>query len=921
MQKTDPLIRTKIRLPSTRLSLVPRARLQEQIVQGLQGPLTLVIAPAGFGKTTLVASCIVSRGIPVAWLSLDKHDNEEARFLNYVVAALQEADNTIGYEAAQLLAGMQQQAPSEAVLTSLINDLDRASGEIVLVVDDYHFINSQTVHENMAFLLEHCPNTLHVVIVTRSDPPLPLARVRACGQMVELRAADLRFTEPEAAQFLNDIMELRLDAGLVAVLEERTEGWIAGLQMAALSMRNREDLLGFIEGFSGTNRYILDYLLEDVLAGQPPEIQRFLLYTSILERLTAPLCDAVLVNDERAKSEGNDRLPHSEPLLLQPSASILDYLERANLFLVPLDDERMWYRYHHLFADLLRAQLHRSLGAQGVAQLHIRASEWHGQNGSILDAIHHASMASDDERVERFIEQNYMELVSHGEQSGLRFWTGKLSKDVVYRRPWLCIYEAYSHSWFGELDEADVLLEAAESRIRSEISIPDTSSMLAHLTYIRSRVTAMRGDIDRAIELCRAAREYVPAGNLALQLDILITLGYEYFQKGDYANASQILNETIRSGRAVGAIINTVGSYCTLARLYAVQGLLNKAYEAYRIAAQFLSEAGGQHLGASALVEVGIADVLCEWNDLDAALTYINHGLSLLTFWGKADDLALAYSTLARIHMAQANRSAAIETIEKAIHLVQRSGVFLEAPRAVELAQVKLLRLAQGSRQAASRWAASPQERFGSANPFRFENEVTHIAQARVWIAQNKPDEALQLLSRLEELAFSAGRMGRVIEILLLEALAMQEMGDSAHAILALTKCFTLAEPEGYVRIFLDEGRPMQMLLAQWLTRAGASPVRDYVSHLLSQFDDKAHVVTAPLEKISPAAGLVEPLSPRELEVLHLLALGKTNHEIAQQLIVAAGTVKAHTASIYRKLNVANRTEAVARARQLGILP
>lgn len=904
MQKADTLIRTKLHLPFIRPELVPRPRLQEQIAQGLRGPLTLITAPAGFGKTTLVASCIASCGSTVAWLSLDKDDNQAGRFLSYLVAALQEADNTIGSEAAQLLAAAQQ-APPEAVLTSLINDLDTTGRDIVLVLDDYQFIKSQAVHEEVAFLLEHCPKTFHLVIATRSDPPLPLTRLRARGQTVELRAADLCFTEPEAAQFLNDVMGLHLDPGSVAVLEERTEGWIAGLQMAALSMRNHEDVPGFIEGFSGTNRYILDYLLEEVLASQSPEIQRFLLYTSILERLTAPLCDAVLANDEGFKSQ---------------SASILEYLERANLFLVPLDDERIWYRYHHLFADLLRTQLQNSLGAQGVAQLHVRASDWHGQNGSILEAIHHASMASDDERVERFIEQNYMELVSRGEQSGMRLWTGKLSKELVYSRPLLCIYEAMSHSWFGELDEADRLLEEAEKRIRSEISAPDAHSMLGLLAYVKSRVTAMRGDIHRAIEFCLKAREYVPASNLALQLDTRITLGYEYFLKGDYANASPILNETIRSGIAAGAVINTVAASCVMARLYAVQGLLNKSYDTYQIAAQSIPEASGQHLGARALVEVGIADVLCEWNDLDAALVHMRQGLALMPWWGKADDFALAYITLARIHLAQANRSDAIEAVEKAIQLIQTRGVFSEARHAVEIAQVKLW-LAQGDLQAANRWAASQEERLSSDDLFGFENELTHITQARVFIAQNKPNEAIGLLSHLEETARSAGRMGRVIEILLLQALAMRELGDSEHALLALTKCLTLAEPEGYVRVFLDEGQPMQMLLAQWLAHASAGPLRDYAIRLLSHFDAELHVVTAAQEKASPTGNLVEPLSQRELEVLHLIALGRTNQEIAQHLIVSPGTVKAHTSSIYRKLDVANRTEAVARARQLGILP
>jgi LuxR family maltose regulon positive regulatory protein len=438
----------------------------------------------------------------------------------------------------------------------------------------------------------------------------------------------------------------------------------------------------------------------------------------------------------------------------------------------------------------------------------------------------------------------------------------------------------------------------------------------------------MRGDIHRAIEFCLAAREYVPASNLALQLDTRITLGYEYFMDGDYANASPILNETIRSGITTGAIINTVAASCVLARLYAIQGLLNKSYDTYQIAAQSIPEASGQHLGARALVEVGIADVLCEWNDLDAALVHMKQGLALMPWWGKADDFALAYITLARIHLAQANRSDAIEAVEKAIQLIQTRGVFSEARHAVEIAQVKLW-LAQGDLQAASRWAASQEERLSSDDLFGFENELTHIIRVRVLIAQNKPNKAIGLLSHLEETARSAGRMGRVIEILLLQALAMQEIGDSEHAILALTKCLTLAEPEGYVRVFLDEGQPMQMLLAQWLAHASASPLRDYAIRLLSHFDAEPHVVTAAQEKASPTGdpsassgqALVEPLSQRELEVLHLIALGRTNKEIAQQLIVAPGTVKAHTASIYRKLDVANRTEAVARARQLGILP
>jgi LuxR family maltose regulon positive regulatory protein len=929
MPKTDPLIRTKLRLPFTRPELVLRPRLQDKIQQGLRGPLTLITAPAGFGKTTLVASYIAGCGMPVAWLSLDKNDNQEGRFLNYLIAALHGPDHRIGNQAAQLMAGMQP-APPEAVLTSLVNDLDTAGGEIALVLDDYQFINSQAVHEGMAFLIEHCPKTLHLVIATRSDPPLPLVRLRARGQMVELRAADLSFTEPEAAQFLNEVMGLDLDEASVVALAKRTEGWIAGLQMAALSMRGRDDVLGFIEGFSGTNRYILDYLLEEVLARQSPEIKRFLLYTSILGRLTAPLCDAILAIDDEEKREGIVQLSpakldqRSESLIPSQSASTLKYLERASLFLVPLDDERQWYRYHHLFADLLRSQLQKSLGDQQVARLNLRASEWHEQNGSILDAIHHASLASDFERIERLIEENYIEMMNRGEMSLIRFWMGKLSKEVIFRRPWLCLYEAFSRSWFGQLEEANLLLNEAERRIQAitpgQVSAGDTQAMLGYHAYVKSRVTAMQGDTRRAIELCRAAREKIPADNLGLQIEVSITLGYEYFLYGDFVNADKTLHEMIRSGYVARAINNPVAGYAVLARMRAYQGQLQEANNLLQKAAQLIEEASGQYLGAIGLVEVGIAALLYEWNDMEAAHVRMQRGLDLLPMWGKADDLCLAYTTLARIHLSQGKQIEAQGAIEKAVKRMQASGVFSEARSEVEAMQVKFW-LTQGNWQAAAHWADTSKERvFDTDDPFLFNDELTQITRARILMAQENLDQATGLLSQLEETARSRGRQGRLIEILILKALAMQSMGDGAHAVNDLTECLTLAEPEGYVRVFLDEGQPMQLLLVQWLAHASDDRLRGYVNRLLSQFEMGAPIVTETQEKSAPNAGLIEPLSQRELEVIHLIANGYTNKEIAQELVVAPGTVKAHTSSIYRKLDVANRTEAAARARQLGIL-
>ena len=928
MQKSSALLHTKICLPFVRPSLVGRPRLQKQIGQGLRVPLTLIIAPAGFGKTTLTASSVARFGMSVAWLSLDQSDNLDGHFLTYMIAALQSADSQIGSDAARLIAGIEHASP-QAVLTSLINDLESVDKEMVLVLDDYQYISSSAVHEQVAFLLEHCPRAFHLLIATRSDPPLPLARLRARGQMVELRTADLRFTPTEAAQFLNDVMGLCLDAESVAILEQRTEGWIAGLQMAALSMRDRKDVTRFMTAFSGTNRYIMDYLLEEVMASQPPEVQRFLLHTSILERLSAPLCAAVL---EVEKFEGwtIDKMSaifqHPNPLTCQP---ILEYLEGANLFLMPLDDKRQWYRYHRLFAELLRARLDQIYPAL-APQLHMRAAAWHEQNGLVVEAIHHASMVPDDEMVERLIQQNYLEMMNRGEMSWVRFWMGNLSKERIYRRPWLCLYEAMNRSWFGQLEEASLFLNEAEKHIRTDGLATGALSMLGYHAYVKSRVIAMKGDTRRAIEFCLTARENVPADRLDLQIDFSITLGYEYFLCGDFRNASKILNETIQSGYIARAINNPVAAYCLLARSQVYQGRLHEADELLQKAVQLCHETGGQDLGVVGLVDVETAALLCEWNDVDAALVRLKRGLDNLPRWGKTDDFCLAYITQSRIQLAQGNRIEAAGAIEKAAQLIQTCGVFSEARNAVEAAQIQWW-LAQGDRSSVDRWITALEKRLGWHDSFRYEDELTHITQARVFIAQNKLDEASLLLSCLEESAQPDGRQGRLIEILMLKAMALQKLGNNAQADLALTKSLILAKPSGYVRIFLDKGQPIQMLLAQWMAHARSSPLRDYAIHLLSQFDAEPHGATAPQEKASPVYDpsarlrqsgqtLVEPLSQRELEVLHLMALGKTNQEIAGQLIVAPGTVKAHTASIYRKLDVSNRTEAVARARQLGIL-
>ena len=930
MQKADSLIRTKLHRPFTGPGVVPRPRLQERLAEGLHRPLTLIVAPAGFGKTTLVAAFAAACGMPVGWLSLDNNDNVVSRFLGYLVAALQVADAAIGGDAAERLEAAQQ-SPPEAILTSLINDLDSVPGDMALVLDDYQFINDREVHAALAFLLAHCPVNFHVLLATRSDPPLPAAHLRARGQMVELRTADLRFTEPEAAQFLNELMGLRLDARSVAVLEERTEGWVAGLQLASITLQSHrspheaKDVSAFIEAFSGTNRYILDYLLEEVLASQPPEIQQFLLSTSILERFTAPLCDAVMANAEAAPVDG-DRGAASTPAPAAPvsprSAAMLEYVERANLFLVPLDNERQWYRYHHLFADLLRARLPQSLDARKIAALHARAAGWYEQNGLTYEAIRQASLTGDDEWVERLIEQNYMQMFQRGDASSvIRFWTGELSKEFIYKRPRLSIYEATSCAWFGQVDEADAFLDEAEKRLRAEVPRPETRAMLGHLAYVRSRVAAMHGNIHRAIELSLSARDNTPAGNQALLGGIGVMLAYGYFLDGNFATAIQTLCQTIESGRPAQALNSTVGAYCVLARLYTIQGQLQKAFDVYREAEQFAREAAGRNLGVLGVVDVGMAEVLCEWNDLEAAMPRMKEGLEFLPHWNKPDDLALAYVTLVRIQLAQGDAAGASGTIDKALQLVRSRGVFSEARDAVSAAEIRL-RLAKGFSPEVPRWASAREQDLGTGGPVRFVSEWAHLTLARVYLAQSRLDECTALLSRLEADAASGGRNGRLIEILLLKALAFQKSGEPGRALTALAKSLALAEPAGYTRVFADEGSRLQPLLAQWTAQARPGSVRDYANHLLAQIE--AERLTGPAaahSQTAPAGGLVDPLTPRELAVLQLIAEGRSNQDIARQFVVAVGTVKSQAASIYRKLDVTNRTEAVARARQLAILP
>jgi LuxR family transcriptional regulator, maltose regulon positive regulatory protein len=905
MQKPDTLIRTKLHLPTIRPGLVLRPRLQERILQGLGGPLTLLAAPAGFGKTTLAAAGISACGMPAAWLSLDKDDNQAERFLNYLVAALQNADHSLGEAAAQFMAASPP-APPEAVLTSLVNDLDRTGREMALVLDDYQFISDPTVHAAVAFLLEHCPQTFHLLIATRSDPALPLARLRGRNQVVELRAADLRFNGGEAAQFLNEVMSLHLDEAAVTALEERTEGWIAGLQMAALSMRNREDAAGFISGFSGTNRYILDYLMEEVLSSQTTEVQRFLLYTSILERLSAPLCEALL------SSEAGAADPEARPA--SGSDSILEYLERANLFMVPLDDERTWYRYHQLFSDLLRARLKES-HAELIPQLHLRASRWYERNGSIMEAIQHSLASKDYERSAGLILKYGPSGWSRNEPSIIRL-AGNLPVELLKTHPKLGIYQAWILISSGQTPAAIALLVTLKEALHADASNPASSWMRAYIDLLLA-YTSPPGEKTNQVPLPDLQPfDSMPEQDTGLHNIADFITAMLLGRRGELDEPAEILLQCIQRDKAGGGTTAIPMVVPLLARIRLMQGRLHEAADLCRETLKSINKKGKRSFTTAGSFNIILGEVLREWNDLDEAEAQIREGILVNEPWQMIAADALGYGALARVQEAQGNIEGATTTLHRL------EAMFEERTKPPdwegELRSLKVrLWLATGDLARAVDWA-----RHFPIQPCPSPlQETDSLSAARVRMAEKNYREAQHILEALNQAPGIEKRTNRKIKIDLLMACALAAQNQMPQAFQLLASSLSQAEPERLTRVFLDIGQPMQRLLAQWLAHASPGAGREYAIHLLSHFEAGKPAVTSAQGKAPPVGKLVEPLSRRELEVLQLMALGGTNQAIADQLIVSRGTVKAHTASIYRKLDAANRTEAVARARQLGILP
>ncbi|MGE0227614.1 MAG: LuxR C-terminal-related transcriptional regulator [Dehalococcoidia bacterium] len=907
---SPPLLETKFFAPRWRSGSIARPRLIARLMQGTQCRLTLVSAPAGFGKTALLAEWLASDEVrmrPTAWLSLDRGDSHSTTFWTYVATALYSVHPSAGMTTLALLQSGRPNS-EEAIVSSLINELATIADDLTLVLDDFHLVEGAAVHEGLTFLIEHLPPSAHVVIASRADPPLPLARLRARGDLVEVRAADLRFTNDEASSFLNDAMGLTLSADDVARLDSRAEGWIAGLKLAALSMQGRDDVESFIADFTGNDRYVVDYLIEEVLQRQPADARSFLLETSILDRLSGPLCDAVTGRED--------------------TAALLSALERRNLFLVPLDDRRQWYRYHHLFGDVLQAHL-RQEQSERLPELHRRASRWFEQQGEIVQAIRHAFTAADFERAAGLVELSVPEMLRIRQESVLRGWLDALPEEIVRRRPVLSagyvgvlLHGGELRTVEARLDDAEHALETAE-RVEVELENPrdgaafvDAQQFLelpGMIALYRAGHSQLLGNLADTVKHARRALDLM-SDEHSVRGGALALLGLALWASGDLDGAYRTYLDGIERVHRSGYVNDS--SAIMLADMRTVQGRLSEALAIYERALQIEPAEGGPVRPGTADIHVGISELYRERGDLDTAAQHLMRSREYGEAAALPENRYRWYVAMAAVRTAEGDLDGALRLLDDAERLY--TGGFSPDVRPISPLRARIW-LAQGRLADALNWVSDTS--ISVADDLSYVREFEHITLVRVLIAQASREqggsslgEVAAFVDRLLEAAEGGGRTGAVIELLILKAVILNRTGDTSAALVSIERAIALAEPEGYKRVFLDEGKVVQDLLR---SAAAAGIGGRYTLELLSELERPSTTRRA-AEGLEPR--LSEPLTPRELEVLRLVAAGLANQEIADQLVVTLSTVKRHIANSYAKLGVGHRMEAVARANALHLL-
>jgi len=923
---SDALLLTKLYVPPVRPNIALRLRLLERLNAGLTAgnKLTLISAPAGFGKTTLVSEWVATCGQPVAWLSLDEGDNDLASFLIYLIASLRTIQNDIGKGVLGALQSSQPLTTNNAILLApLLNEISAIPDTFILVLDDYHLVDSEPIDHALTFMLDHLPPQMHMVLTTREDPSIPLPRYRVRGQMIELRAADLRFTPEESGAFLNQIMNLNLSAEDITALETRTEGWIAGLQLAALSMQGRSDIAGFIRTFTGNHRFVLDYLVEEVLQHQSEKIRSFLLQTAILNRLCASLCNALTERED--------------------GKEMLVILDRSNLFLIPLDDQRQWYRYHHLFTEVLQAHLMETRPEQ-VLSLHQRASVWHEQNGLSPDAIRHALAAKDFEHAAGLIELAWPAAEERSIQSALWLsWARTLPDELVHTRPVLNVGYAYALLGIGEMEAAEVRLKDAErwlepvDTIQAELETPSVAMVVVDkeqfkslpetIAVGRAYIAQAFGNVSDTVRYASQVLELVPETDYLRHGQASMLLGMTYWACGDLDAANRVFAEYTMKLRTAGNIPDAISTTVVLADIRLALGRLREAISTCEQLLKYVMDQGEPIFPDTADLHRGLSELYLQQGNLEAAAQQLQKSKEL----GRKAELPVwRYRWCidkARFTEKQGDLEGALALLDEAESLYIRSP--LPNIRPISALKVRIW-IVQGMLSKAMEWASA--QGLSPDDDLCYLHEFEHITLARVLIVQYQKDRVngsilpvMRLLDRLLQAAEKASRMGSAIEILVLQALAHQAQGNIKSALVPLDRALTLAEPEGYIRIFVDEGKPMAELLKRIEAKVGTLRVKEYIFKLLSaseviiEFSPFGSTPAKINRESVSSQNLIEPLSERELEILRLLRSELSGPEIARDRMVSLSTIRTHTQNIYAKLGVNNRRAAVRRAEELKL--